>query len=99
MLTARNSPDKIDLAGKISTESKALIEPFLDQLNKHLTEDENQGPAHLAVIVYNLWQQNLSEDKFKDRLSNIQCQKIVIKSLFQDVVKRSGMVRVYSILT
>ena len=45
MLAARNSPDKIDLAGKISTASKALIEPFLDQLNKDLTEDESQGPG------------------------------------------------------
>ena len=62
ILAARNSPDKIDLAGKISTESKALIDPFLDQLSKDLTEDESQGPTHLAVIVYNLWEQNLSED-------------------------------------
>ena len=45
MLAARNSPDKIDLARKISTESKALIEPFLDQLNKDLAEDESQGPG------------------------------------------------------
>ena len=71
LLAVRNSPDKIDLVGKISTESQAPTDPFLDQLSKDLAENEKQGPniyPHLAVIVNNLWQQNISGDKFKDRL-------------------------------
>ena len=57
LLAARNSPDKIDLVGKISTESQVSIDLFLEQLSKDLAEDEKQGPnfsPHLAVIVDNL---------------------------------------------
>ena len=57
MLAAKNSPDKLDLSGKISTKSKAQIDPFLNQFSIDLAEDENQGPSispHLAVIVNNL---------------------------------------------
>ena len=59
LLAARNSPNQIDLIGKISTESQAPTDPFLDQLAKDLAEDEKQGPIispHLAVIVNNFWQ-------------------------------------------
>ena len=69
LLAARNSPNKRDLVGKISTGSQAPTDPFLDQLSKDLAEDEKQGPnisPHLAVIVNNLWQQN----------SKIGCQNI-----------------------
>ena len=72
LLAVRNSPDKIDLVGKISTESQAPTEPFLDQLSKDLAEDEKQGPntsPNLTVIVDKVWQQNISRNKFKDRLS------------------------------
>ena len=58
MLAVRNSADRINLSGKISTESKAPTDSFLDQLSKDLAEDEKQGPSispHLAVIVNNLW--------------------------------------------
>ena len=48
-----------------------------------MAEDEKQGPnisPHLAVIVNNLWQQNISGHKFKDRLSKYpmpeNCDKI-----------------------
>ena len=48
-----------------------------------MAEDEKQGPnisPHLAVIVNNLWQQNISGYKFKDRLSKYpmpeNCDKI-----------------------
>ena len=57
LLVTRNSPDKIDLVGKISTESYVSIDLFLEQLSKDLAEDEKQGPnisPHLAVIVNNL---------------------------------------------
>ena len=57
LLAARNSPGKIDLVGKISTESKVSTDLFLKQLSKDLAEDEEQGPniyPHLAVIVNNL---------------------------------------------
>ena len=85
LLAVRNSPDKIDLVGKISTESQALTDHFLDQLSKDLAEDEKQGPnisPHLAVIVNKLWQQNISGDRFKDRLSKYpmpeNCDKIFV---------------------
>ena len=71
LLAVRSSPDKIDLVGKISTESQAPTDPFLDQLSTDLAEDEKQGPntsPHLAIIVNNLWQENISGDKFKERL-------------------------------
>ena len=64
---------------------------------KVLAEDEKHGfniSPHLVVIVNNLWQQNLSGDKFKDRLSKYPIPKKVTKCLFQDAMKRSGMVRV-----
>ena len=57
LLAARNSPDKIDLVGKISISISTDL--FLEQLPKDLAEDEKQGPnisPHLAVIVNNLWQ-------------------------------------------
>ena len=57
LLAARNSPGKIDLVGKISTESKVSTDLFLEQLSKDLAENEEQGPnksPHLAVIVNNL---------------------------------------------
>ena len=57
LLAARNSPGKIDLVGKISTESKVSTDLFLKQLSKDLAEDEEQGPniyPHQAVIVNNL---------------------------------------------
>ena len=98
LLTARNSPDKIDLAGKISTKSEAPADPFLDQLSTDLAEDEKKRPSislHLAVIVNNFWQQNMSWDKFKDRLSKYPTPE----NLFEHAMKRSGMVREYSILT
>ena len=37
-----------------------------------MTEDEKRGPhlcPHLAVIVNNLWQQNISADTFNDKLT------------------------------
>ena len=43
MRSAINSPDKIDLAGKIYTESKAPIDTFLDQLSNDLAEDESKA--------------------------------------------------------
>ena len=57
LLAARNSPGKIDLVGKTSTESKVSTDLFLKQLSKDLAKDEEQGPniyPHLAVIVNNL---------------------------------------------
>ena len=102
LLAARNSPDKIDLVGKIYTESQAPTDSFLYQLSKDLAEDKKQGPnisPHLAVIISNLWQQNISGDKLKIDCQNIQCQRIVTISLFLDAMRRSGMVRVYSSLT
>ena len=33
LLATRNFPDKMDLVGKISTESQAPTDPFLDQLS------------------------------------------------------------------
>ena len=78
LLAVRNSPDKIDLVGKISTEAQAPADAFPDQLSKDLAEDEKQGPnisPHLAVIVNNLWQQNIFGDKFKDRLSKYAMPK------------------------
>ena len=51
MLAAKNSPDKLDLSGKISTKSKAQIDPFLDQFSIDLAEDE------IKVLVYlHIWQ-------------------------------------------
>ena len=44
LLAVRNSSDKIDLVGKISTKAQAPADPFLDQLSKDLVEDEKQGP-------------------------------------------------------
>ena len=55
-----------------SPPNQTLTDFFLDQLSKDFGEDEKQDPnssSHLAVIVNNLWQQNISWDKFKDRLS------------------------------
>ena len=85
LLAVRNFPDKIDLVGKIFTEAQTLADPFLEQLSKDLAEDEKQGPntsPHLAVVVNNLWQQNISGDKFKDRLSKYpipeNCDKIFV---------------------
>ena len=78
LLAVRNSPDKIDLVGKISTEAQAPADAFPNQLSKDLAEDEKQGPnisPHLAVIVNNLWQQNIFGDKFKDRLSKYAMPK------------------------
>ena len=75
-LAVRNSPDKIDLFGKIFTESQTPTDPFLDQLSKDLAEDEKQGPSispHLTVIVNNLWQQNISGVNSKTGCQNIQC--------------------------
>ena len=70
LLGVRNSPNKIYLVSKISTESHGPTDPFLQQLSTDLAEDEKQGPdifPHLAVIVNKLWQQNISWDKFKDK--------------------------------
>ena len=44
LLAVRNSSDKIDLVGKISTKAQAPADPFLDQLSKDLVEYEKQGP-------------------------------------------------------
>ena len=73
------------MVGKISTESQAPTDPFLGQLSKDLTEDGKQDPnisPHLVVIVKKLWQQNISGDKFKDRLSKYpmpeNCDKIFV---------------------
>ena len=69
--------------GKISTESQAPTGSFLYQLSKDLAEDEKQGPnisPHLAVIVNNLWQQNIAGDKFKDRLSKYPMPEICDKT-------------------
>ena len=92
LLAARNSPKEVDLVGKISTESQAPTDPFLDQLSKDLAEDEKQGPnisPHLAVIVNNLWQQNISGDKFKDRLSKYpmpeNCDKIFVPRCNEEI--------------
>ena len=92
LVAARNSPNQIDLIGKISTESQAPTDPFLDQLAKDLTEDEKQGPnisPHLAVIVNNFWQQNISGDKFKDRLSKYpmpeNCDKIFVPRCNEEI--------------
>ena len=92
MLAVGNSPDEIDLIGKISTEVQAPADPFLDQLFKDLTEDEKQGPnisPHLAVIVNKLWQRNISGDKFKDRLSKYpmpeNCDKIFVPRCNEDI--------------
>ena len=92
MLAARNSPDKIDLVGIISTESQAPTDPFLDQFSKDFTEDEKHGPnisPHLVVIVNNLWQQNISGDKFKDRLSKYpmpeNCDKIFVPRYNEEI--------------
>ena len=70
-----------------------------------MTEDEKRGPnlcPHLAVIVNNLWQQNISADTFNDKLTKYpmlencdNCDKIFVQS----AMMRSGMVRIYSILT
>ena len=60
LFTVENPPDKIDLVGKISTESQAQTDPFLDPSSKHLALDEKQGSnisPHLAVVVNNLLQQ------------------------------------------
>ena len=65
-------------------------------LSKDLVKDEKQGPnisPHLAVIVNNFWQQNISGDKSKIGSQNIQYQKIVTKSLFQDAMRRFRKVR------
>ena len=91
LLTARNSLDKIDLAGKISTESQAPTDPFLDQLSKDLAEDEKRGPnisPHL-VIVNNFGSKTFLEINSKIGCQSIQCQKIATKSWFQDAIKRS----------
>ena len=92
LLAARNSPDKIDLVGIISTESQAPTDPFLDQLSKDFTEDEKHGPnisPHLVVIVNNPWQQNISGDKFKDRLSKYpmpeNCDKIFVPRYNEEI--------------
>ena len=92
LLAVRNSPDKIDLVGKISTKAQAPADPFLDQLSKDLVEDEKQGSnisPHLAVIVNNLWQQNISGDKFKDRLSKYpmpeNCDKIFVPRCNEEI--------------
>ena len=39
LVVVRNSPDKIDLVGKVSTESQAPTDSFLDQLSRDLAED------------------------------------------------------------
>ena len=44
---------KIDLVSKISTESQASTNPFLDQLSKYLPEDQKQGlnlSPYLSVL-------------------------------------------------
>ena len=80
------------MIGKISTEAQAPADSFLDQLSKDLAEDEKQGPnisPHLAVIVNNLWQQNISGDKFKDRLSKYpmpeNCDKIFVPRCNEEI--------------
>ena len=92
LLAVRNSPDKIELDSKISTEVQAPADPFLDQLSKDLVEDEKQGSnisPHLAVIVNNRWQQNISGDKFKDRLSKYpmpeNCDKIFVPRCNEEI--------------
>ena len=60
LFTVENPPDKIDLVGKISTESQTQTDPFLNPSFKHLALDEKQGSnisPHLAVVVNNLLQQ------------------------------------------
>ena len=57
LLTDRNSPDKIDLARKISTGLQSSTELVLGQFSKGLAEDEKQGFnifPHMAVIVNDL---------------------------------------------
>ena len=57
LLTDRNSPDKIDLARKISTGLQSSTELVLGQFSKGLAEDKKQGfniSPHLAVIVNDL---------------------------------------------
>ena len=39
LLAVRNSADKMDLVGKVSTEAQAPADPFLDQRSKELAED------------------------------------------------------------
>ena len=80
------------MVGKIFTEAQTLADPFLEQLSKDLAEDEKQGPnisPHLAVIVNNLWQQNISGDKFKDRLSKYpmpeNCNKNFVPRCNEDI--------------
>ena len=80
------------MVGKISTKAQAPADPFLDQLSKDLVEDEKQGSnisPHLAVIVNNLWQQNISGDKFKDRLSKYpmpeNCDKIFVPRCNEEI--------------
>ena len=71
--------------GKISTESQVPTDPFLGQISKYLAEDEKEGPnisPHLKIIVNNLWQQNISGDKFKNTLLKYpmpeNCDKIFV---------------------
>ena len=80
------------MVGKISTESQAPTDSFLDQLSKDLTEDGKQGPdisPRLAVIVNNLWQQNISVDKLKDRLLKYlmpeNCDKVFVPRFNEEI--------------
>ena len=57
-----------------------------------MTEDKKQGPntsPHLAVFVDNLWQQNISMDKFKDWLSKYpmpeNCDKIFVPRCNEEI--------------
>ena len=54
LLAVRNSPDKIDLVGKIFTKSQAPTDPFQDQLSKDLAEDEKQCPDKFPRLVVNV---------------------------------------------
>ena len=92
LLAARNFPEKLDLVGKISTESQAPTDPFLDQLSKDLAEHGKQSTnisPHLAVTVNSLWQQNISGDRFKDKLSKYpmpqNCDKIFVPRCNEDI--------------
>ena len=98
LLAARNSRGKIDLVGKISTESQTQTDTFLNQLSKDLAEDEKQSPnisPHLAVTVNNYWQQNISGDKFKDRLSKYpmpeNCYKIFVPRCNEEIWNGESM--------
>ena len=101
MYTAKYISDEIDLTGKISTESQAPTNPFLDQLLKIWKMMKCKAlistSGNYCFATYG--SKTVLGINSKIGCRNIQCQEIVTKFLFQHAMKRSGMVRIYSILT